>query len=91
MHTVLACIAASLVFLWGVAHAISPKQAAASFEPITRDNRLVITQEWLPEAFTMWGVAAIVAGVIWIEPDGSGARDFVYRAAAVLLVVASLA
>ncbi len=84
--TVLAYTAASLVLLWGVAHAIPTKQVVAGFEPITRDNRLVITQEWLAEAFTMWGVAALIFGVTAIGPEGSDVVDWAYRASAGLLV-----
>jgi hypothetical protein len=29
-------------------------------EPITASNRRIVMQEWLAEAFTMWGIAAIV-------------------------------
>jgi hypothetical protein len=50
-------VAASLVALWGVAHAIPTAQVVAGFAPITVDNRRVLTQEWLAEAFTMWGVS----------------------------------
>ena len=28
--------------------------------PITADNRRIVVQEWLAEAFTMWGIAAMV-------------------------------
>jgi hypothetical protein len=50
-------VAASLVALWGVAHAIPTAQVVPGFAPITVDNRRVLTQEWLAEAFTMWGVS----------------------------------
>jgi hypothetical protein len=39
---VLAYLAAGLVALWGVSHAIPTRQVVAGFEPITADNRLVI-------------------------------------------------
>lgn len=45
------------------------RQVSAGFGPITVDNRRVIVQEWLAEAFPMWGIA----------------RARVYRAAAGLL------
>jgi hypothetical protein len=86
MAAVLAYVAAGLVGLWGVAHAIPTRQVVRGFEPISRGNRLVLTQEWLAEAFTMWGVAAILIGVTAIGPEGSGAVDWVYRASAGLLV-----
>ena len=86
MAAVLAYVAAGLVGLWGVAHAIPTRQVVKGFEPIARDNRLILTQEWLAEAFTMWGAAAILIGVTAIGPEGSGAIDWVYRASAGLLV-----
>ena len=38
----------------GVAHAIPTRQVLEGFEPISVDNRRIILQEWLAEAFTMW-------------------------------------
>jgi hypothetical protein len=59
----LAYIAAALVGLWGVAHAVPTRRVVAGFEPLTVDNRRVLAQEWLAEAFTMWGLAALVVVV----------------------------
>ena len=80
-----AYLAAGLVALWGVAHAIPTRQVVAGFEPITADNRRVITQEWIAEAFTMWGVATAVA--VATAVGGADARPTVwlYRVAAGLL------
>ncbi len=43
-------------------------------------------QEWLAEAFTMWGVAAVVIAVTAAGGADAGARGWVYRVAAGLLV-----
>jgi hypothetical protein len=86
MADTLAYIAAVLVGLWGVAHAIPTKRVVAGFEPITVDNRRYILQEWLAEAFTMWGLAAIVIGATAIGADGDPVVAWVYRAVAGLLV-----
>jgi hypothetical protein len=86
MGTVLAYVAASVVALWGVAHAIPTRQVLAGFEPITVDNRRVLLQEWLAEAFTMWGIAGVVVAVTAASGDAPDARAWVYRAAAGLLV-----
>ena len=56
----------------------------ARFGPIASDNRRVLRQEWLAEAFTMWGTAAIVIAAT--TAGGADARTWVYRAAAGLLV-----
>ena len=80
----LAYVAAGLIGLWGVAHAIPTRQVVAGFEPITIDNRRVITQEWLAEAFTMWGLALVV--VLATIGSGGTITDRVYAGAAALLV-----
>jgi hypothetical protein len=64
-----------------VAHAIPTRQVLASFEPITADSRRIISQEWLAEIFTMWGIAATAAP--GPAPD---MRAWVYRAASALLI-----
>jgi hypothetical protein len=83
---VLAYVAAGLVGLWGVAHAIPTPQVVAGFEPITPDNRRVLVQEWLAEAFTMWGVAAAVVVTTVVAEEGSDVAPWLYRVAAALLI-----
>jgi len=86
MSEVLAYVGAGLVGLWGVAHAIPTSRVVAGFEPITTDNRRVLVQEWLAEAFTMWGLAAIVIASTAIGDPASAVRSWVYRAVAGLLI-----
>jgi hypothetical protein len=85
MAEALAYIAAALTGLWGVSHAVPTRQVVAGFEPITTDNRRVLLQEWLAEALTMWGLAALVIAVTLIPASGEAA-DVVYRVCAGLLV-----
>jgi hypothetical protein len=86
MSSVLAYVAAGLVAAWGLAHAVPTRQVVAGFGPIDADNRLVIVQEWLAEALTMWGVAAMVIAATAAGGSVTGVRDWVYRVAAALLV-----
>lgn len=86
MDEVLAYVAAGLVAAWGVAHAIPTRQVIAGFGPITADNRLVITQEWIAEAFTMWGLAAAIAVTTAVGGPDVDATVWLYRVAAALLV-----
>ncbi len=89
MHAVLAYVAAGLVGLWGVAHAVPTRQVVAGFAPITTDNRRVLVQEWLAEAVTMWGVAALVVAVTAVDA-GAAVSAWVYRIAAGLLLALAL-
>ncbi|MGO9217348.1 MAG: hypothetical protein ACLP5E_06175 [Streptosporangiaceae bacterium] len=85
MAAILAYVAGAVVAAWGVAHAIPTRQVLAGFEPVTADNRWIVLQEWLAEALTMWGIAAVVITVTTVGTD-SDARAWVYRIAAGLLV-----
>ena len=86
MSEVLAYVGAGLVGGWGGARAIPPSRGVGGFEPITTDNRRVLVQEWLAEAFTMWGLAAIVIVSTAIGDPGSAVGSWVYRAVAGLLI-----
>lgn len=86
MDEVFAYVAAGLVAAWGVSHVIPTRQVVAGFEPITADNRLVLVQEWLAEAFTMWGVAAAVVVTTAVAGADAEATVWLYRVAAALLV-----
>ena len=85
MPEVMAYAAAALVGLWGVFHAIPTRQVVAGFEPTAVDNHRIIMQEWLAEAFTMWGLAALVISVTAVAGDEDVA-SWVYRIVAALLV-----
>lgn len=82
---IVAYVAAAITALWGVAHVIPTPQVVAGFGPVSQDNRRVITQEWLAEAFTMWGIAALIAVVTAVE-SGATVTPWVYRVAAILLL-----
>jgi hypothetical protein len=86
MSAILAYAGAVIIAAWGVAHAAPTNRVLAGFAPVTVSNRLVILQEWLAEAFTMWGVSAIVIAVTAAGGSAAGARDWVYRAVAGLLI-----
>ncbi len=83
---VLAYIAAAIVAVWGLAHAVPTGQVLAGFEPVTADNRRIVLQEWLAEAFAMWGLAAVVVVVTAAAGTSTDARVWVYRVAAGLLI-----
>jgi hypothetical protein len=95
MSSLFAYIAAAVTGLWGVAHAVPTRQVLAGFAPIATSNRRVLLQEWLAEAVTMWGIAALI---VVVTAAGSGAAGggadvtaWVYRlTAGLLLALAAL-
>jgi hypothetical protein len=84
--TALAYVAAALVGMWGLAHALPTRRVVAGFGPIGPDNRRILLQEWLAEAITMWGLAAIVIVATAVGGTGSDVVAWVYRASAGLLI-----
>jgi hypothetical protein len=82
---VLAYVAAALIGVWGIAHAVPTKRVVAGFAPITVNNRRVLIQEWLAESCTMWGTAALVVAVTATAADTQVIAT-VYRTVAGLLV-----
>ena len=82
---VLSYVAAALIGVWGIAHAVPTKRVVAGFTPITVDNRRVLIQEWLAESCTMWGMAALVVVVTATAADTQVIAT-VYRTVAGLLV-----
>jgi hypothetical protein len=64
MASILAYVAAAAVSAWGVAHVIPTPAVVAGFGPISKDNRLVITQEWIAEGVTMLFLGSLVAALV---------------------------
>ena len=60
MSETLAYVSAGIVALWGIAHVVPTARVVDGYNDTSRDNRLVITQEWIAEAMTMWFIAAVV-------------------------------
>jgi len=79
MRDVLAYVAAGIVFLWGVSHIIPTKQVVAGFGDISRDNRHIITMEWVAEGLSFMFVAVLVVAVTWSGQTPEAAEDLVYR------------
>jgi hypothetical protein len=86
MSDILAYVAAGVVFLWGTAHLVPTRQVVEGFGDLSRDNRLVITMEWVAEALAMWLVAALVVVIAAVGKDAATGA-LVYRVCAGFLVV----
>lgn len=86
---VLAYVAAALVAGLGIAHAIPTTRVVAWFGPTTVNIRRVLTQEWLAESFTVWGMAALVVAVTMAGPH-TQVTGIVYRVVAGLLVALAI-
>jgi hypothetical protein len=69
----------------GVAHVLPTTRVVHGFDDTSHDNRLVITQEWIAEAMTMWFIAAVVI-VATVVSGSAELTSWIYRAAGVMLI-----
>jgi hypothetical protein len=46
---ILACAAGVVALAWGVAHLMPTRRVVAGYEPLTADNRQILTMEWVAE------------------------------------------
>ncbi len=80
LNNILLYLGGAILFIWGVAHIVIPTRTiVAGFGPLSEDNRINITMEWVAEGLalafvgllaalvTAIGGAALVVGraVIW--------------------------
>jgi predicted ester cyclase len=79
-----------VILLWGVSHIVPTPGIVAGFEPITDENRLLITMEWVAEGLTLCFVGALVLSVTLLAGPASPASVVAYRASAVMLLVMAL-
>jgi hypothetical protein len=54
-------LGAGVLFVWGVAHIIPTRNVVAGFGPLSEDNRINITMEWVAEGLALAFVGALVA------------------------------
>jgi hypothetical protein len=84
---VLAYVAASTLIVWGAAHAAPTRAVIAGFEPLARDNRLVLAMEWIAEGVAHVFTGTLVLVVTVVGGSGDEVSAAVYRTAAGALVV----
>lgn len=77
--------AAVLAAFWGVSHLVPTRAVVAGFGEISRDNRRVLTMEWVAEGLAMIFAGALVATVTIAGDPGDSVSIAVYRATAGLL------
>ena len=78
------------IFLWGVSHIVPTPGVVAGFEPITSENRLIITMEWVAEGLTLCFIGALVLYITLGAGPDNPVSVMVYRAAAVMLLIMAI-
>jgi hypothetical protein len=88
-NEVLLYIGAVLPFLWGASHLFPTANIVKGFGEITRDNKNIITMEWIIEGIALIFIGFMVAGVTYIGVANS-VSSFVYLSSAAVLIVLAI-
>lgn len=88
-NEVLLYVGAAITFLWGVAHLFPTVNVVKGFGDITKDNKNIITMEWIVEGVALIFIGFIVAGVTYIDA-GNNVSSFIYLSSAAVLIVLSV-
>jgi hypothetical protein len=82
----LAYLSAAVVALWGVMHAVPAKRVIEFLAPPSSESRLIVTQEWIGEAFTMWTLGGLIAVLTAVGGPHVAAVHWSYRVIALAMV-----
>lgn len=87
MDTTLIYIGSVIIIAWGIGHIAPTKGVVRGFEPISTDNRRIITMEWLMEGLSLIFIGALVMVLTLLKGADDGAVVIVYKASAIMLLV----
>jgi hypothetical protein len=87
IDSILLISGAVIVASWGIAHIFPTKGVVRNFGDISRDNRLIITMEWVVEGINLAFVGFLVVLVTIVAGADDSVSRLVYWSAAGLLVV----
>jgi len=76
-----------IIIVWGIAHIVPTRSVVAGFEPLTRDNRLVLTMEWVAEGLTLAFIGVLALLMTAVTGPGAAGAALVYRTLAGMLMV----
>jgi zinc transporter ZupT len=87
MGEALAYLAAGVTAAWGVAHIMPTGRVVAGFGNLSKDNRLILTMDWVAEGFTLVLLGVLVAVVTMRGGSADPVTQAVYAVAAGALLV----
>jgi hypothetical protein len=88
-HSGVVYVGAAMVGAWGVAHALPVRRVVAGFEPLTDDNRHVLTMVWIAEALSLVFIGVVAALAAASAMAGDRPARSVCSACAGMLIVSA--
>lgn len=67
LNLMLLYLGALLTIIWDVAHLFPTRSVTKGFGDISRDNKYIITMEWIGEGVTLIFIGLLVTAVTWMD------------------------
>ena len=87
VNQVLLYAGSAIVLFWGVAHLFPTKSVVRGFGGISRDNKRIITMEWIIEGVSLIFIAAVVITVTFIDRSATVSKAIYWLCFIVLNVL----
>jgi len=76
-----------VITVWGVAHIVPTKSVVSGFGAISKDNKRIITMEWIAEGLTLCFIGLLVLFITISGGPQNSVSTNVYRISALMLLV----
>ena len=90
INAILLYVGAGIITVWGIAHIVPTKAVVNGFGQISKDNRRIITMEWIAEGLALCFIGLLVLFVTLWGGSQSEASIIVYRISAAMLLVMAI-
>lgn len=87
LRNILLYTGSAAIAFWGVMHVVKTRPVVTGFEPLSDDNRLILTMEWILEGVTLCFIAALVTVVTLAAEPAASVANIVYRVSGLMLMV----
>ncbi len=87
VNNILLYVGSIIIAIWGLAHIFATKSVVDGFGQISKDNRRVITMEWIMEGLTLCFLGSIVFLITILAGPENAVSKIVFFASSIMLVV----
>jgi hypothetical protein len=87
LNQILLYVGSGVIVLWGIGHTMPTRSVVKDFGEISKDNKLIITMEWIAEGLTLCFIGILVVIVAIFGGLENEVTHIVIRASAIMLIV----
>ena len=90
LNEVLLYAGSVIIIFWGISHIIPTKNVVKGFGSISKDNKRIITMEWIAEGLTLCFIGFLVLAITILGGVQDSIPLAVYRISALMLIIMAL-